>query len=351
RERERKRRRSRSASPACRGEKRRSREKRSRSRDRKSRDRRSSSRDHKKRRADLSCPCSHSPKRSREETGVQVLGRPPPGFEHITPLQYKAMQGLPSVSLWPPAAGQIPNYGAAGHGRQRGRGGAPTPVPVAGSQMTRQARRLYVGNNPFGLTEVRRGRRPPAGAGAQAALLSSGVHGRVLQRADAAGGTFAGSQQPGPGGADQPGQELCLPGGASGLQRRPDAQTLQPMSVFQFRSVDETTQAMAFDGIVFQGQALKIRRPHDYRPLPGISEQPAFHVPGSSERQHVTPPALAAAVTPLPSARISRRRLHGGPGLTAQAVHRGAAQLPERRPGSRRRPSSLAFWPFEPIRP
>lgn len=48
----------------------------------------------------------------------------------------------------------------------------------------------------------------------------------------------------------------------------------------QFRSVDETTQAMAFDGIIFQGQSLKIRRPHDYRPLPGLSEQPAFHVPG-----------------------------------------------------------------------
>lgn len=51
-------------------------------------------------------------------------------------------------------------------------------------------------------------------------------------------------------------------------------------SDLQFRSVDETTQAMAFDGIIFQGQSLKIRRPHDYRPLPGISEQPAFHVPG-----------------------------------------------------------------------
>lgn len=52
--------------------------------------------------------------------------------------------------------------------------------------------------------------------------------------------------------------------------------------LLQFRSVDETTQAMAFDGIIFQGQSLKIRRPHDYRPLPGISEQPAFHVPGLS---------------------------------------------------------------------
>lgn len=33
----------------------------------------------------------------------------------------------------------------------------PTPVPVVGSQMTRQARRLYVGNIPFGITEVRSG--------------------------------------------------------------------------------------------------------------------------------------------------------------------------------------------------
>lgn len=38
---------------------------------------------------------------------------------------------------------------------------------------------------------------------------------------------------------------------------------------FQFRSIDETSQAMAFDGINFKGQTLKIRRPHDYHPTPG----------------------------------------------------------------------------------
>uniref|UniRef100_A0A8C7WIS0 U2 small nuclear RNA auxiliary factor 2b n=1 Tax=Oncorhynchus mykiss TaxID=8022 RepID=A0A8C7WIS0_ONCMY len=48
----------------------------------------------------------------------------------------------------------------------------------------------------------------------------------------------------------------------------------------EFRSVDETTQAMAFDGIIFQGQSLKIRRPHDYQPLPGMSESPSVYVPG-----------------------------------------------------------------------
>lgn len=43
----------------------------------------------------------------------------------------------------------------------------------------------------------------------------------------------------------------------------------------QFRSIDETTAAMAFDGINFKGQSLKIRRPHDYQPMPGMSDQPS----------------------------------------------------------------------------
>lgn len=56
---------------------------------------------------------------------------------------------------------------------------------------------------------------------------------------------------------------------------------LLPFHFVKFRSVDETTQAMAFDGIIFQGQSLKIRRPHDYQPLPGMSENPSVYVPGS----------------------------------------------------------------------
>ena len=28
---------------------------------------------------------------------------------------------------------------------------------------------------------------------------------------------------------------------------------------------------MAFDGIIFQGQSLKIRRPKDYAPIPGFT--------------------------------------------------------------------------------
>lgn len=37
---------------------------------------------------------------------------------------------------------------------------------------------------------------------------------------------------------------------------------------------------MAFDGIAFKSQSLKIRRPHDYQPMPGMSEIPQITVPG-----------------------------------------------------------------------
>jgi len=38
--------------------------------------------------------------------------------------------------------------------------------------------------------------------------------------------------------------------------------------------VDECTQAMVFDGINFQGQSLKIRRPRDYQAILGLADQP-----------------------------------------------------------------------------
>ena len=111
----------RSRSPA------RERRKRSRSRDRKrsrSRERRPKSRER-----------GHGGKKSRRRKPSMYWDVPPPGFEHITPMQYKAMQ----------AAGQIPATLVP-----------ETPqaaVPVVGSTITRQARRLYVGNIPFGVSE------------------------------------------------------------------------------------------------------------------------------------------------------------------------------------------------------
>ena len=74
-------------------------------------------------------------KPSRRRKPSMYWDVPPAGFEHCSPYQYKQMQ----------AAGQIPATLFAAPGA--------APVPVVGSTITRQARRLYVGNIPFGCTE------------------------------------------------------------------------------------------------------------------------------------------------------------------------------------------------------
>lgn len=132
----------------------------------------------------LSTPNSRSPHREKKKKVKKYWDVPPPGFEHITPMQYKAMQGnnpyclvlqstlmlymakcipiitllnVSCLSLCSPAAGQIPATALLPTMTPDGLAVTPTPVPVVGSQMTRQARRLYVGNIPFGITEVRNG--------------------------------------------------------------------------------------------------------------------------------------------------------------------------------------------------
>ncbi|ENN71063.1 splicing factor U2AF 50 kDa subunit [Dendroctonus ponderosae] len=194
---------------------------RNRERDTKDRRRRSRSREHRRRSRSRSRERRRS--RSRSPRGHKGHSRrrkpslywdvPPPGFEHITPLQYKAMQ----------AAGQIPANIVA-----------DTPqaaVPVVGSTITRQARRLYVGNIPFGVTEDE-----------MMEYFNQQMH--LSGLAQAAGNPVLACQ--------------------INLDKN--------FAFLEFRSIDETTQAMAFDGINFKGQSLKIRRPHDYQPMPGMSE-------------------------------------------------------------------------------
>lgn len=111
---------------------------------------------------------------------------------------------------------------------------ADTPqaaVPVVGSTITRQARRLYVGNIPFGVTEDE-----------MMAYFNDQMHLSAL--AQAAGNPVLACQ--------------------INLDKN--------FAFLEFRSIDETTQAMAFDGINFKGQSLKIRRPHDYQPMPGMTD-------------------------------------------------------------------------------
>lgn len=196
---------------------------RSRERTDKDRKRRSRSREHRRRSRSRSRDRSarrrsrsgsrHKSSHSRRRKPSLYWDVPPPGFEHITPLQYKAMQ----------AAGQIPANIVA-----------DTPqaaVPVVGSTITRQARRLYVGNIPFGVTEEE-----------MMEYFNQQMH--LSGLAQAAGNPVLACQ--------------------INLDKN--------FAFLEFRSIDETTQAMAFDGINFKGQSLKIRRPHDYQPMPGMAE-------------------------------------------------------------------------------
>ncbi|XP_007538008.1 splicing factor U2AF 65 kDa subunit-like [Erinaceus europaeus] len=172
---------------------------------------------------------NRSPRHEKKKKVYKYWDVAPLGFEHITPMQYKSMQ----------AAGQIPATALLPTMISDGLTVAPTLVPVFGSQRTRQARRLYVGNIPFGVTEE-----------TMMDFFNTQMH---------LGGLTQGSGNPIL--AVQVNQE-------------------KNFAFLEFRSLDETTQAMAFDGIIFQGQSLKIRRPHDYQPLPGMSENPSVYVPG-----------------------------------------------------------------------
>jgi len=137
---------------------------------------------------------------------------PPPGFEHITPLQYKSMQ----------SAGQIPATLMP-----------ETPqaaVAVVGSSITRQARRIYVGNLPFGFNEHE-----------MIDFFNQQMHLNGLAQAE--------------------GNPIL----ACHINRDKN------FAFLECRSIDETTTAMAFDGISFKGQSLKLRRPRDYQPLPSSS--------------------------------------------------------------------------------
>merc|ERR1711997_1105226 len=191
---------------------------RSRSRDKKRKDR-SRSRERRRSRSKEKAVKKTSSKRRKPSLYWDV---PPPGFEHITPMQYKSMQ----------AAGQIPATMIA-----------DTPqaaVAVVGSSVTRQARRIYVGNIPFGFSEQE-----------MIDFFNQQMHLSGLAQAE--------------------GNPIL----ACHINRDKN------FAFLECRSVDETTQAMAFDGINFKGQSLKLRRPHDYQPIPGGGGMDGFAgVPG-----------------------------------------------------------------------
>ncbi|XP_016977902.1 splicing factor U2AF 50 kDa subunit [Drosophila rhopaloa] len=136
---------------------------------------------------------------------------PPAGYEHLTPLQYKAMQASGQI-----ASRILPDA-------------PPTAESAAIAMVTRQARRLYVGNIPFGITEED--------------MMEFFNH-QILSLG------LEGSQY-----LDGKAVLTCQ----TNLEKN--------FAFLEFRSMDEATQAINFDGISFRGQTLKIRRPHDYQPV------------------------------------------------------------------------------------
>ncbi|XP_047495538.1 splicing factor U2AF 50 kDa subunit-like isoform X4 [Penaeus chinensis] len=219
----------------------RERKKRSRSRSRERRKRKSRSRSRGGRSRSRSR--SRDRRKSRRKKPSLYWDKPPPGFEHITPIQYKAMQAAGQIPsnvtvplIAPPSAGTVPVPVPALP--EVASVPQTVPVPVVGSTITRQARRLYVGNIPFGVTEEE-----------MMEFFNQQMH--LAGLAQAAGNPVLACQV--------------------NLDKN--------FAFLEFRSIDETTQAIAFDGINFKGQSLKIRRPHDYQPMPGMSEHPTLTMP------------------------------------------------------------------------
>lgn len=151
---------------------------------------------------------------------------------------------IPQTITLPPAAVNVNTMPAAPQ-EQVPADIVPPPMagemfpPVNGSAISRQARRLYVGNIPFGVSE-------------DMMIDFFSTQMKMAGLAQAEGNPVIACQV--------------------NLDKN--------FAFLEFRSVDEATQAMAFDGIDFQGQSLKIRRPRDYQPLPGMAETPSVAVPG-----------------------------------------------------------------------
>jgi hypothetical protein len=81
---------------------------------------------------------------------------------------------------------------------------------------------------------------------------------------------------------------------------------------FFIRSIDETTQAMSIDGIIFKGQSLSLRRPHDYQPTPGMSENPnCINVSSDGIEELASPasPKLPESQTVMPTPTFDKDRV------------------------------------------
>ncbi|CAD6897190.1 unnamed protein product [Tilletia laevis] len=177
----------------------------------------------------------------------------PDGFEGIGALQAKAsgifgrgaakaLSAVPHMGQDGGGHGGLPPIHIGGNGSGMGLPGGQIGAQASlavNPNVNRQARRLYVGNITYEANE---------------AIIASFFNHRMRE---------IGHAPPGEG-------DPCV-----GAQINPD----KGYAFVEFRSPEEATIAMGFDGIVFQNQSLKIRRPKDYQG-PDIAPPRAVHVPG-----------------------------------------------------------------------
>ncbi|KAK9789550.1 hypothetical protein WJX73_009409 [Symbiochloris irregularis] len=219
-----------------------SRRDRSRSKDR-SRRRRSKSGDGGRDRSASDSPPAR-PRRQRKSGFDQpppggVLGVPATGFSDA-PAGFSADPVAAAVlPPAPPPTGFSSGFSAAPPMMGVATGGAGMVSPPS-QQATRHARRVYVGGLP-----------PTANEQNIATFFSNALA--------AVGGTTAG---PGP----------CVVNVYINYEKK--------FAFVEFRTVEETSNAMALDGIMFEGVTVRVRRPNDYNPAAAAALGPS--VPNSA---------------------------------------------------------------------
>ncbi|KAM8713631.1 hypothetical protein ACLKA7_013882 [Drosophila subpalustris] len=173
----------------------------------------------------------------RKERKSSAWDVAPQGYENLSPVQYKAMQASGQI-----ASRIIPDA-------------LPTGESAAIATVTRQARRLYVGNIPFNSSDV----DMMAFFNEQIQRINGGV----------------------------------LHDGKAVLSCQTNLD--KNFAFLEFRSMEEATQAINFDGINYRGQILKIRRPHDYHPVASVTTLDIT----SSVKGSLQPHVANLAISPL----------------------------------------------------
>lgn len=168
---------------------------------------------------------------------------PPPGYESMAPEQYKIMMAPTRAA----AAAGASSPSTSALAPQDPHALVASSSGSSSSQQTRQARRLYVGNLPLGYADTQ--------------IVD--FFNETIQHYNLA----------------------TMPGGPV-VQAQLNAE--KGFAFLEFRSLEEATQAVALDGIVFCGQALRVRRPKDYAPPAGT----------------VDPPSIVQASRPDPAPRL-----------------------------------------------